>query len=445
MPNVNDSATWTMPYYALGHTGIAQFSYGASTTERWLMTGTNGHNFEFEYQIDTGSGFSGWKFLFAAPLQSSGGTSGTNTITLNAAHVDALTRKPQIGDLVATPNARLTAGTTITNVTGASNNVLTLSTNFTSTMSAAEAVFFWKDIAAETISPTTGYRLKVKTRVTIAATDNLFSFLRIPFDTTSSAQQTQYPFPFDATGTVGNLLTGSRVQIYNEDTSTELFNGVVSGTSTAYPYYDGIQVSAGDIVRIRVAKLGYLPQTLLAIATATGFAATANQQTDSIYVTNGIDGSTVTEFSPDYPNVQMDVSDPDGVTTVQRIYAWLRYTETSSQGIDLWFDVVTPTDEVNYLIDAAKLNLKLDNTTASPVTIGGGRIYRSDGATIIASTSGSIQMDPARVYVTESGANVIATAVLAAAASTPINANIKQVNDYVINGDGSDTNPWGPV
>ena len=248
------------------------------------------------------------------------------------------------------------------------------------------------------INPATGIKLKLRPTTSVANATNAIGLISVITDTTSVAQDTLYPFPFDATGTVNNLLNGSRVQIYNEDTSAELFNGVVAGTSTSYSYYDGTQVSAGDTVRIRVAKLGYLPQTLLAIATAAGFAATANQQTDAIYVSNGIDGSTVTEFTPDYPNVQMDVSDPDGVTTVQRIYAWLRYTETTSQGVDLWFDVVTPTDEVNYLIDAAKLNLKIDNTSASPVTVIGGRIYRSDGATIIAATSGSIQMDPSRVY-----------------------------------------------
>ena len=248
------------------------------------------------------------------------------------------------------------------------------------------------------INPATGIKLKLRATVATASATNALGLISVITVTTSVAQDTLYAFPFDATGTVTNLLTGSRVQIYNEDTNTELFNGVVAGTSTAYEYYDGTQVSAGDAVRIRVAKLGYLPQTLLAIATATGFSVTANQQTDAIYVSNGIDGSTVTEFSPDYPNVQMDVSDPDGVTTVQRIYAWLRYTETTSQGIDLWFDVVTPTDEVNYLIDSTKLNLKIDNTSASPVIIAGGRIYRSDGAIIIASTSGSVQIDPNRVY-----------------------------------------------
>jgi hypothetical protein len=435
MPNVDDTITWTMPYYALGHTGIAQFGYGASATNTWLHTGTNPQNFEYEYQIDTGSGtFSGWKWLLSLGNRTAGGTSGTNTVTINSADVAAMTRKPAVGDYIATPLGRLPAGTTITGVSGAGNNVLTLSANFTA--SETGVFTFFKDIVAETISPTTGYKLKVKVRVNTASTTNTFGFLSIPFDTNATDQQIQYPPPNDATGSVDNLLTGSRVQIYNEDTSTELFNATVAGTSTALSYLNGSTVSSGDTIRIRVAKLGYLPQTLLAIATATGFAATANQQTDAIYVANGIDGSAVTEFTADYPNVQLDISDPDGETTVQRVYAWLRHTGTSEQGVRLWFDVVTPTDDVNYLIDAAKLDLKLDNTSALAVRIGGGRIYRSDGATIIAATSGSIQMDPFRVYVTEGGADTIATAVLAAAQAAPIHADIQRVNGVEIVGTG---------
>ena len=214
-----------------------------------------------------------------------------------------------------------------------------------------------------------------------------------------------------AIATVTGLVAGSRAQIFNITTSTEIANEIVASTAWVLDYYDGSQFTAGDEVRIRVARLGYLPQLLLAVATTSGFSVPANQQTDAIYVANGIDGSTVTEFTADYPNVQMDVSDPDGVTTVQRVYAWLRHTETSAQGAQLWFDVITPTDEVNYLIDAAKINLRVDNTTAAPVVIAGGRLYRSDGATVIAATSGSVQMDPARVYVTEGGAQDIADAV----------------------------------
>ena len=201
-----------------------------------------------------------------------------------------------------------------------------------------------------------------------------------------------------AIATVTGIVSGSRIQVYNITTATEVANEIVASTSWTFNYYNGSTFTAGNQVRIRITKLGYLPQSVLSVATTTGFTVPVNQETDNIYIANGIDGSTVTEFTPDYPNVQMDVSDPDGITTVQRIYAWLKYTETTSQGIDLWFDVVTPTDEVNYLIDVVKLNLHLDNTSASPVVIAGGRIYRSDDTTIIASTSNSIQMDPSRVY-----------------------------------------------
>lgn len=39
----------------------------------------------------------------------------------------------------------------------------------------------------------------------------------------------------------------------------------------------------------------------------------------------------------------------------------------------------------------------------------------------------------------------IAAAVLAAAAVSPIKANIKQVNDLTVDGTGTEADPWGPV
>lgn len=246
MPNLGDSITWTMPYYALGHTGIAQFGYGASTTETWLFTGTNAQNFEFEYQIDTGSGsFSAWKWMLDIARQASGGLTGTNTITINAADIAAMTRMPQAGDYIQSTNARLPAGTTITSVTGAGNNVLTLSANFTSAMSGSELVFFWNDIALETISPATGYKLKVKARVNLANVNNLFSFLRIPFDTNSTDQQIQYPLPGSLL-TVNGLVAGSRVKVSRVDTGAFLAQTQALGSTASFdiPYTGAVQVEA---------------------------------------------------------------------------------------------------------------------------------------------------------------------------------------------------------
>lgn len=265
-------------------------------------------------------------------------------------------------------------------------------------------------VAIGAINPAVGIKLKIRAVTNTASTANSISNISIVTTSTPEAQQILYPNDPDATGIIQNLQTGSRIQIYNVTTNTELFNGTISGTSYTYSYLNGTQISSGNTIRIRVSKLGYLPQTLIAIATSTGFSAAANQAVDTIYNTNAIDGSTVTEFTADYPNVQIDVSDPDQTTTVQRVYAWLRYIETTSPGIAQWFDAIDPTDDVNYAINTSVLNLKLDNTQVSPVIIGGGRLYRSDGATIIAATSSSIQMDPNRVYSTSGGSGGSITA-----------------------------------
>lgn len=255
--------------------------------------------------------------------------------------------------------------------------------------------------AIGTISTTTGIKLRIRATVATANVSNNISFIRLDTNTDAVSQETLYALAQDGFGVVSNIVAGSRVQIFNQTTNTEIDN-VISSTSTYQLRYTvNSQISIGDTVRIRISKLGKLPQTLLAIATQTGFTAVANQLDDAIYNSNGIDGSTVTEFTADYPNVDVDINDPDGVTTVQRIYAWLRYVETTQNGIAQWFDVVDPTDDVNYEIDTSLLDLKLDNKNAAPVKIVNGRLFRSDGATIIESTSGSIQMDPNRVYLTE--------------------------------------------
>lgn len=314
MPNVNDSVTWTMSYFALGHTALQ------NTTPSFI--GTNPANFTIEFQYDTGSGFNGtWLAATGANLSGIGA-----------------------------------------------------------------------------INPATGIKLKVRATVNTASATNAISFLRIDTTTTATDQNTLYPFPFDGIGVIENIVAGSRIQIYNEDTSTELANVIMTGTTYTYSYYVGTQISVGDSIRIRVTKLGCIPQTLIAIATSTGFSAAGNQSADVIYNSNGIDGSSVTEFTADFPNVEVDVSDPDNVTTPQRIYAWMRYIETTEDGIRLWFNAISANDEVNYVIDQSIADIKLDNLSATPVQIIGARLYRLDQSTVIAAASNSIQMDPDRVY-----------------------------------------------
>ena len=520
LPTLTDTVTWTMPYFALGHTGIAKFTSGVFTNP-WLVTGTNVQFLEFDYQIDTGTGFSAWKFLFNQGRRAAGGGAGTNTVTLTTSERVAMLRQPQIGDYVQSGSNRLPHGTTITNVVG---DVLTLSNNFATAMAANEPVLIWKDVANETISSTDGYKLKVRVRVNTASSGTLFSFLRIPFDTTSVAQQIQYPLPTTQNiGSVTNIRPGSRIRVYNVTTATEVANEVVPGTTWSYPYDEGTDFTDGDVLNIRLAlcsgstaAVGY---EATAVAGLTGWSLFANQIDDTVYNTNGINGTTVTEFAFDYPNVQVDINDPDGTTTITRLYAWWVNEQTTIDGIRTLIGGLIAEDTANYKIINSIVDLKLDNAASTGVIFTGDlRLYRADGlAPVVSSTTGggSITLYAGKVYTTvvstsspvitgdisqvpaavQSGmtaqgytsaravnldrldatistrldsasytappsAATNATAVrtelatelarIDAAVSTrteagsTIAANVTQVNGIVIDGVGTEANPWGP-
>jgi len=197
-----------------------------------------------------------------------------------------------------------------------------------------------------------------------------------------------------------------RIQVYNETTSMECCNSVISGSAYTGTFLEGDQFSIGDTVRVRIvansgitAKAEYEGKTTVSSA---GWSINADQEECSVYNTNGIDGSTVTEFSADYPNIEIDVSDGDGTTSVKRLFAWWKYNLTTEEGIRNYFGGLLPDDLVNYRINVDIVDLHLDNTEATPVMVIDGRLYRSDETTVITPTGGSIQMDPDKVYSIES-------------------------------------------
>lgn len=199
-------------------------------------------------------------------------------------------------------------------------------------------------------------------------------------------------------------VSGCRVQLYDVTNAVELDNSVVSGTSYVFP----LTYTGARTLRLRVAYVSgttaQVPQEVFGALTSGGAAFTVLDAPDTVYGQNAIDGavcdsSSGGEFTADFPNVQIDVSDPDGVTTVQRLYAWACWNNTQTSGIRQMFAAVTAQDELNYTINQDVINLKFDNISASPVVISGGYIKRKDSSTVIAATSGSIQMDPSRAYL----------------------------------------------
>ena len=152
LPTVGDRVEIEMPYFAKGHTAFAN----AAPT----LTGVNTGNHLFEYDIDTGSGWSG------------------TYKTLNGAN-----------------------------------------------------------LSAESISPATGFRLRLRITTTVANATNAISFVRINTVTTLTAQRTNlYPLETAiAAYRLTGLAPGTEVAVFNS-AHVELNRQTIAGTQFSYDY-----------------------------------------------------------------------------------------------------------------------------------------------------------------------------------------------------------------
>lgn len=233
------------------------------------------------------------------------------------------------------------------------------------------------------------------------------------------------------TVSITGLTAGSRLRVYNNTTAAEVVNQIVADTSYSATYNDGTGYTTGNTLTITAtwqsgtsAKLPFSTQVVVG---STGWSALVSQQNDTVYNGIGVDGSTVTEFVPDYPNVQVDISDPNGQTSADRLYSWFVYTTTTANGISNWFGGIVAEDAANFRVVTSILNLKLDNVSATGVEFTGGhRLYRDDNATpLVSSTTGggSITLFAGKVYT-----SVVSTA------SPVITGDISQVPAAVQSG-----------
>ena len=129
--------------------------------------------------------------------------------------------------------------------------------------------------------------------------------------------------------------------------------------------------------------------------------------------------------------------------TAANLYAWWIYTLTTEDGIREFFGGITALDAANIQINVPIISIFLDNSTALFIyqtdTI---RLFRSDGvypAKTVTTGGGGIQVNwNSNVYVGTAD-------IVAAMNADPPNVNICKINGYVVDGVGSDTNPWGPA
>lgn len=211
----------------------------------------------------------------------------------------------------------------------------------------------------------------------------------------------------DSTGTKVNISVsgytlGSRIQIYNLTNSSEIYNAIPSNTNLSVP----VTWIADKSLRVRVARVSGvdadLPVVYIGTLLNTGATFSVIQTPDVAYEANAIDGSSVSELAADYANIQIDSNDADGLTTVQRIYAWFANNLMTSTGIANFFGALTAEDSVNYKIDTSIINLKIQNISTTPLLLYGARLYRSDGTSIFEAGTGPIQHDPSKSYIANS-------------------------------------------
>ena len=256
---------------------------------------------------------------------------------------------------------------------------------------------------------------------------------------------------------ISGIVAGSRLQIYNVTTATEMVNAINATTSYSLGYPNGTGYSAGDVVRVRLTyctgTTAKLPVEYVTIASAAGWSVLANQQDDDVYIGNGIDGSTVTEYASDYVNVQIDVSDPDGVTSIQRGYAWYCDHLTGDDGIRYFYGAFVAEDAFNYLLNTDVADIKIQNTGTTGVTLTGGAVRRKDGTSPIAA-GGSVYIYYGRTYGLETGTSgltpteadkLLSIPDLATLQAAVIPVDVQKMNGSDVTGDGSIADPWRGV
>ena len=188
----------------------------------------------------------------------------------------------------------------------------------------------------------------------------------------------------NVTVTDANLIDGTRVQLYNVTKASELDNSLISGGG-GYNFAVNLQssiVDIGDTLRLRATYTsgasGRQPLESTGIISASGLTFLNTQENDSVYNELGLDGSTITKFTADYVDDEIDIVVASNFSAAE-LYAWWAYNLTTPQGISDFYGGVNAVDSANFEIVNSIINVFLDNTTATNVfQTDNRRLYRSD-------------------------------------------------------------------
>lgn len=238
LPVSGDSILYEWPYYVQGIT-----SFAPATVTQPTFTGTNPNNHNIYYKIDKndGDGFNASYRNLAYKRTATGGTSGTQIITVSDTTGIAV-NDYVFGTGVGT-NAKVDSIDSSTQINVSVNNSGTVS-----------GVLVFNQLPNETVDPVTGVKLQIKIDANTTSATNAMTYLRIDTVTTSS-DQNAVAYPLDTfTLTLTGLQDGSDVVILAAGSDTELVN-VDANSGTTYEF----EYETPQDIDIGVFKVGYVP------------------------------------------------------------------------------------------------------------------------------------------------------------------------------------------
>lgn len=168
--------------------------------------------------------------------------------------------------------------------------------------------------------------------------------------------------------TVTGPTAGSRIQIYDLTSATELYNGT---PTFPYTWTDPSVYAADREIRLRVAYVNAgttadeFLQVTIGTATETDYALSylVAPVTDAVYVANAVNGSTVTDVVKNSGTNRIEIDKASGTITAATLYAYEMYYLFTSTGIAADPQVITAIDTANYLVGSS---YKFKNVTSGP-------------------------------------------------------------------------------
>lgn len=216
--------------------------------------------------------------------------------------------------------------------------------------------------------------------------------------------------------TISGLTAGTRIQLYDLTSNTQLYNGT---PTFPYTWTDPSPYAADREIRLRHTLVSgttakEFVEAIIGTVTETSpsISYLANQSDDAVYNANAVNGSTVTGITfTDAATDLVNINISAGSVTWQSIYAAFVYWMFTATGIADDIAYVDAVDPANYRLTS----MKIKNTSSPMVPLeitGGYGVDNTTGASIdlVDTTGGTLVFAPDHVVnniVTVGGANII--------------------------------------